>query len=69
MNTIQNLGSTGIYAYTTLISVFICAPGVYFFEPGVWAAIKQQVRRWPCACGWGVLPAPGGAGTAKEPVG
>lgn len=43
MNTIKNLGSTGIYAYTTLISVFICAPGVYFFEPGVWAAIKQQV--------------------------
>ncbi|KAI7844651.1 hypothetical protein COHA_001740 [Chlorella ohadii] len=31
MNTIKNLGSTGIYAYTTLIS------------KGVWEAIKQQV--------------------------
>ena len=27
MNTIKNLGSTGIYAYTTLISVPICAWG------------------------------------------
>ena len=43
MNTIKDLGSTGIYAYTTLISVFICAPGVLLCEPGVWAAIKQQV--------------------------
>jgi hypothetical protein len=43
MSTIKNLGSTGIYAYTTLISVFICAPGVFIFEKGVWAAIKQQV--------------------------
>lgn len=32
MTDIKNLGSTGIYAYTTLISVFICAPGVFFFE-------------------------------------
>lgn len=43
MNTIKNLGSTGIYAYTTLISVFICAPGIFIYEKGVWAAIKQQV--------------------------
>ena len=43
MSTIKNLGSTGIYAYTTLISVFICAPGVLLFERGVWEAIKQQV--------------------------
>jgi hypothetical protein len=91
MNTIKNLGSTGIYAYTTLISgeeqwdeggfylhryadvsgrmqfpdstlllssyqhqhapapsppplaVFICVPGIFFFEPGVWAAMKAQV--------------------------
>lgn len=32
MNTIKNLGSTGIYAYTTLISVFICAPGIFIYE-------------------------------------
>jgi uncharacterized membrane protein len=32
MADIKDLGSTAIYAYTTLISVFICAPGVYFFE-------------------------------------
>jgi Triose-phosphate Transporter family len=32
MADIKNLGSTGVYAYTTLISVFICAPGVYLFE-------------------------------------
>lgn len=32
MGSIKNLGSTAIYAYTTLISVFICAPGVVFFE-------------------------------------
>jgi drug/metabolite transporter (DMT)-like permease len=32
MKDIKNLGSTAIYAYTTLISVFICAPGVFFFE-------------------------------------
>lgn len=43
MTTISNLGSTGIYAYTTLISVFICVPGIFFFEPGVWAAIREQV--------------------------
>ena len=29
---IKDLGSTAIYAYTTLISVFICAPGIIFFE-------------------------------------
>ena len=29
---ITDLGSTAIYAYTTLISVFICAPGIFFFE-------------------------------------
>eukprot|EP01024_Parvocaulis_polyphysoides_P030678 TRINITY_DN27953_c0_g1_i1.p1 TRINITY_DN27953_c0_g1~~TRINITY_DN27953_c0_g1_i1.p1 ORF type:complete len:406 (+),score=56.22 TRINITY_DN27953_c0_g1_i1:287-1504(+) len=32
MADIKDLSSTAIYAYTTLISVFICAPGVYFFE-------------------------------------
>jgi drug/metabolite transporter (DMT)-like permease len=43
MSTIKGLGSTGIYAYTTLISCFICAPGIFIYEKGVWAAIKQQV--------------------------
>eukprot|EP01023_Acetabularia_acetabulum_P051989 TRINITY_DN5760_c0_g2_i1.p1 TRINITY_DN5760_c0_g2~~TRINITY_DN5760_c0_g2_i1.p1 ORF type:complete len:437 (+),score=51.99 TRINITY_DN5760_c0_g2_i1:12-1322(+) len=32
MADIKDLSSTAIYAYTTLISVFICAPGIYFFE-------------------------------------
>lgn len=43
MNNIKNLGSTGIYAWTTLISCLICAPGVLIFEPAVWGAIKEQV--------------------------
>lgn len=43
MNNIKNLGSTGIYAWTTLISCFICIPGVLLAEPGVWAAIREQV--------------------------
>ncbi|KAL6766344.1 TPT3 [Auxenochlorella protothecoides x Auxenochlorella symbiontica] len=43
MTTIKNLSSTGIYAYTTLISVFICVPGIFFFERGVWSAIRTQV--------------------------
>jgi hypothetical protein len=32
MSDIKDLGSTAVYAYTTLISVFICAPGVFIFE-------------------------------------
>ena len=32
MSEIRDLSSTAIYAYTTLISVFICAPGVFVFE-------------------------------------
>jgi drug/metabolite transporter (DMT)-like permease len=38
MADIKNLGSTGVYAYTTLISVFICAPGVFIFEGAKLAA-------------------------------
>lgn len=34
MADIKNLGSTGVYAYTTLISVFICVPGAFIFEGG-----------------------------------
>ena len=43
MNNIKNLGSTGIYAWTTLISCLICAPGVFIFEPAVWGAIRDQI--------------------------
>lgn len=43
MSNIKNLGSTAIYAYTTLISVIICVPGIFIFERGVFAAIKEQV--------------------------
>lgn len=32
MSDIKNLSSTAVYAYTTLISVFICTPGVIIFE-------------------------------------
>eukprot|EP01025_Chloroclados_australasicus_P020347 TRINITY_DN2145_c0_g1_i1.p1 TRINITY_DN2145_c0_g1~~TRINITY_DN2145_c0_g1_i1.p1 ORF type:complete len:412 (-),score=33.91 TRINITY_DN2145_c0_g1_i1:323-1558(-) len=32
MADIKDLDSTAVYAYTTLISCFICAPGVFFFE-------------------------------------
>jgi Tpt phosphate/phosphoenolpyruvate translocator len=37
------LGSTAIYAWTTLISCIICIPGVLIFEPNVFPAIQQQV--------------------------
>lgn len=43
MTNIKSLGSTGIYAWTTLISCFICLPGVFIFEPTVWAAIQDQI--------------------------
>lgn len=43
MTNIKNLGSTAIYAYTTLISCFICVPGIFIFERGVWDAIRVQV--------------------------
>lgn len=43
MTNIKNLGSTAIYAYTTLISCFICVPGIFIFEQGVWDAIRVQV--------------------------
>ena len=55
MTTIKNLGSTGIYAYTTLISCFICIPGVLIMEPGVWGAIKQQVAAKGAAQFYGAL--------------
>jgi Tpt phosphate/phosphoenolpyruvate translocator len=43
MNNITNLSSTAIYAYTTLISVFLCVPGIFIFEQGVWEAAKAQI--------------------------
>jgi Tpt phosphate/phosphoenolpyruvate translocator len=45
MNNMKNLGSTGIYAWTTLISCFICFPGVLICEPGVWNAISDQIAQ------------------------
>lgn len=45
MNNMKNLGSTGIYAWTTLISCFICLPGVLICEPGVWAAMSDQIAQ------------------------
>ena len=49
MKNIKALGSTGIYAWTTLISCFICIPGALYFEgptlrAGMDAAITK-VRR------------------------
>eukprot|EP01024_Parvocaulis_polyphysoides_P000471 TRINITY_DN10118_c0_g1_i1.p1 TRINITY_DN10118_c0_g1~~TRINITY_DN10118_c0_g1_i1.p1 ORF type:complete len:208 (-),score=34.73 TRINITY_DN10118_c0_g1_i1:391-984(-) len=46
MADIKNLDGTAIYAYTTLISCFICAPGIFFFEgatlkAGIDAAIAK----------------------------
>ncbi len=38
-----NIGSTAIYAWTTLISCLICIPGVLIFEPQVFPAIQQQI--------------------------
>jgi Tpt phosphate/phosphoenolpyruvate translocator len=43
MKNIKGLGSTGIYAWTTLISVFLCVPGIFIFEKGVWAAMQDQI--------------------------
>ncbi|KAI8112558.1 hypothetical protein M9434_003879 [Picochlorum sp. BPE23] len=43
MTDIKDLGSTAIYAWTTLISCFICIPGVLLCESSVFEAIKQQV--------------------------
>lgn len=55
MSDIKNLSSTAVYAYTTLISVFICTPGVIIFEgaklgagmENAIAILGAQVRRWP----------------------
>ncbi len=51
MSKIKELGSTGIYAWTTLISCFICIPGALYFEgptlkAGMDAAIAK-VNPWP----------------------
>lgn len=55
MKNIKGLGSTGIYAWTTLISCFICVPGVFLMEPGVWAAISDQVAAKGAAAFFGPL--------------
>ena len=55
MTTIKNLGSTGIYAYTTLISCFICIPGIFIYEPQVFDAIRAQVAAKGASTFYGAL--------------
>ncbi|CAG9461747.1 unnamed protein product [Pedinophyceae sp. YPF-701] len=44
MNTIKNLDSTAIYAYTTLISCFVCVPAALVFEgPKLAAGMEQAI--------------------------
>mgnify|MGYP001810892322 CR=1 FL=1 len=62
MTTIKNLGSTGIYAYTTLISVFICAPGIFIFEK----VRRISVARATSACVLLDSMAEGSAAAAAE---
>lgn len=45
MEKIKNLGSTGVYAYTTLISVPICVLGAIVFEPQGFVAAREAVRQ------------------------
>jgi hypothetical protein len=55
MGSIRNLGSTGIYAYTSLISIFICAPGIFFFERDVLAAAQQAAAKYGAAYFYGSM--------------
>lgn len=46
MKNIKSLGSTGIYAWTTLISCFICIPGALYFEgPKLQAGIDAAIAK------------------------
>ena len=48
MGSIKNLDSTGIYAYTTLISVLICVPAALIMEgPYLKAAADKAVAAHP----------------------
>ena len=42
MSDIKNLDSTANYAWTTLISVFICVPGALIFEG---AHVREGIRK------------------------
>lgn len=47
IKSIPNLDSTAVYAYTTLISVFICAPLAYLIEgPTLKAGIKTAIAKF-----------------------
>eukprot|EP00873_Tetraselmis_striata_P001940 jgi/Tetstr1/422204/TSEL_013056.t1 len=46
MKNIKQLGSTGIYAWTTLISALLCIPGTLYFEgPRLQAGIEAAVAK------------------------
>lgn len=46
MSKIKDLGSTGIYAWTTLISCFICIPGAIYFEgPALKAGVDAAIAK------------------------
>ena len=48
MGDIKGLSSTGIYAWTTLISCFICVPGALIFEgPKLKAGIDVALQKNP----------------------
>lgn len=48
MSDIKGLSSTGIYAWTTLISCFICVPGALIFEgPKLKAGIDIALQKNP----------------------
>jgi Tpt phosphate/phosphoenolpyruvate translocator len=55
MKNIKNLGSTGIYAWTTLIAVCLCVPCVFIFEPQVFAAIDAYTAAHGAKAFWGQM--------------
>ena len=55
MGSLPSLGSTGVYAYTTLISIFICAPGILLFERDVLAAAQQAAAAQGAGAFYGSL--------------
>lgn len=56
MQTIKNLDSTAIYAYTTLISVLICTPLALIFEgPQLAAGMQTAIAKVGAQTFWGSL--------------
>ena len=57
MKSIKELGSTGIYAWTTLISCFICIPGALYFEgPTLKAGVDAAISKVRGSFTWGLTP-------------